>query len=345
MVLPRRVLVQEGVPGCYHLMSRCGRQLFLFGGKYAERRRWVERELRRCAESMAVEVLTFAVMSNHMHVVMRIRPDLAVGWSEREIVDRWLELVPRRGDYGERLETDDVLREILSADEAWVEERRRRLSSMSWFMRLVKQRIAHRANRQDDVRGHFWDGRFKSVPLVDQAAILACMVYVDLNPVRAGMCAVPENGGVTGYVVRCARKIRRENGEEIDCSESWMPELARCGIYRPAFEQGNTIDKYEWEYEPPSCTDEEYLLLVDQTGRQVQNRGLRVPLESVSVLERLGMRSERWVPTMSKPRQMRGILVGAIADRRAAAARLGQHWVSCFTMLFDERVGAELPEG
>ena len=79
-----------------------------------------------------------------------------------------------------------------TADDAWIAERRSRLGSLSWFMKLMKERIARRANVDDGCTGHFWEGRFTSVALLDQAAVIACMAYVHLNPVRAAMADRPE---------------------------------------------------------------------------------------------------------------------------------------------------------
>ena len=62
---------------------------------------------------------------------------------------------------------------------------------LSWFQKELKEDIARRANEEDGVRGHFWSGRFKSVRLLDLAALLICSIYVDLNVIRAGVSQTP----------------------------------------------------------------------------------------------------------------------------------------------------------
>src|SRR5690606_37289449 len=85
-------------------------------------------------------------------------------------------------------------------------EIRLRLSHISWFMRMIAEPIARRANAEDDCPGRFWQGRFRSVKLCDEAAILACCVYVDLNPLRAGCCEKPEEAEHTS----ARRRIEQE---------------------------------------------------------------------------------------------------------------------------------------
>jgi len=83
------------------------------------------------------------------------------------------------------------------SDEKFVAEARRRLSDLGWFMKCLKEPLARLANKQDGCQGVFWQGRYKSVPVLDDEALLATCAYIDLNQLAAGMAKTPEESDRT----------------------------------------------------------------------------------------------------------------------------------------------------
>src|SRR5690606_33941577 len=102
-----------------------------------------------------------------------------------------------------------------------ITELRSRLSNPSWLERQLDQHMGIRCNAEDQVRGHFWEGRFGMKRLLDEEAVLACMAYVDLNPIRAHAACSLE-----GYRhVSIGERLRTLDGQEVDPS-SWLAPLA-----------------------------------------------------------------------------------------------------------------------
>jgi len=148
--------------------------------------------MERLASVFGVDVLTYAILSNHLHLILRTRPDVIATWWDEEVAIRWLKIFPSR-----RL--DELLAEPTQTDvETLVANKERkaivkaRLSDPSWFMRALSELIARLANKQDECTGRFWKGRFKAKRITDDAGLLACSMYVDLNPIRAAMAESPE---------------------------------------------------------------------------------------------------------------------------------------------------------
>ena len=169
MTIARKDIIAKGEVASYHVLSRCVRRAFLCGedtytGKnYDHRKAWIMERLKFLLEFFSVELITPSIMSNHMHLELRTRPDLAKRLTPAE-----------------------------------VEENRERLGDPSWFMRCLNEWIARKANQEDGCTGRFWEGRFKCKRLYDDAAVLACMAYIDLNPVRAQVAQTPEESLYTG---------------------------------------------------------------------------------------------------------------------------------------------------
>jgi hypothetical protein len=162
----RRFLFDPAEVGLYHCINRCVRRSFLCGtdqvsGKcYEHRKQWIQDRLQFLAGQFGLDVIGFAVMSNHIHVVLRNRPDVVAGWSNDEVARRWWNVFPQRRDKaGNAKEPTEFELLVITADPVRFAEIRQRLSSVSWFMRCLAEPIARSANREDLCTGRFWEGR------------------------------------------------------------------------------------------------------------------------------------------------------------------------------------------
>ncbi|MFN7290178.1 MAG: transposase [Pirellula sp.] len=176
-----------------HCVQRCVRRAFLAGEDdvsgidYSYRREWIRRRFEALASVFAIDVLTYAILSNHVHVILRNRPDVLANLSDQEVAIRWLRVFPGRRIEEQLAEPSQIDVKQVLADPEQLAVIRTRLSDISWFMRALAEPIARMSNAQDECTGRFWEGRFKAQRIVDDAGLLACAMYVDLNPIRAAM--------------------------------------------------------------------------------------------------------------------------------------------------------------
>jgi REP element-mobilizing transposase RayT len=296
MTQARSTLVSASDTPYYHCISRCVRRAFLCGydshshTDYEHRRQWLEDKLNKTANVFAVNLCAYAVMSNHYHVVVHIHTEIATTWSKREVVRRWHSLfngtyLSQRFDAREPLLPTQL--EVLDHDiEIW----RERLCSLSWFMKVVNESIARRANLEDQCTGHFWESRFKSQALLDERALLSCMAYVDLNPIRAKMANSPETSDHT-------------------CIKSRIETLN--GHRKPTLSIENFVGSKPDKTGLPFVL-RDYLELVDWTGRIVREdkRG-KINSSLPPILERLSLDRNSWLILTTQFERQFGQWVGS----------------------------------
>ena len=159
----RREIFADDEIQTFHLINRCVRRTFLCGkdrktGRdFSHRKQWIRDRLEVLAGIFAVDVLGFAVMSNHLHVVVRTRPDVVKTWSDADVAVRWWNLFPQRREKdGSPAEPTEPELSHICTDASCLKEKRRRLSNVSWFMKCLSEPIAKRGNREEEVSGHFW---------------------------------------------------------------------------------------------------------------------------------------------------------------------------------------------
>ncbi|MBU2714442.1 transposase, partial [Zooshikella harenae] len=158
----------------------------------------------------------------------------------------------------------------------------------------LNEPIARWANDEDGCKGRFWEGRFKSQALLDEAALLTCMSYVDLNPVRAGMAETPEASDFTSIQARMIawakrqRKNKKQNKSFVRTTKLPKQTLPTVPLLRFS---GN-----EKQGKPStiSFSSKDYLQLVDWLGRAIRDdkRGA-IPSNMPPILERLNINGKR----------------------------------------------------
>ena len=294
----------------FHLMNRCVRRTFLCGrdcrsgNDYSHRKEWIRERLEELAGIFALDILGFAVLSNHLHVIVRTRPDIVKGWSDDEVALRWWRLFPqRRTENGLPTEPTEFELNAIRNNTSGLKEKRRRLKDISWFMRCLAEPIARRGNKEDQLSGRFWEGRFRAQILLDETAIAACMAYVDLNPIRAGIAATPETSDFTSVKERIedrssaaevstpdAQDLRIEHGEKA----GWLAPIALDPPRKKVREK--ITARRASNKGCLSMTLAQYLKLLDWTGRQIRTDKVGViPTECAPILERLDCSAESWV--------------------------------------------------
>ena len=167
-------------------MGQALRRTFLCGvdqqsGKnYEHRRQWIEDRIRVLSSLFAIDICAFAVMSNHIHLVVKINQEESETWSIDEILSRWTSLFK-----GPLLVQKWLKQQELSTVEQqmiveFAELYRKQLTSMSWFMKCLNEKfvwnnfsrrrspkgkyhgryalpIARSANKEDNCTGHFYE--------------------------------------------------------------------------------------------------------------------------------------------------------------------------------------------
>jgi REP element-mobilizing transposase RayT len=281
----------------YHCVSRCVRRSFLCGEdeftgqSYEHRRAWVEERLLFLSSVFAIDICAYAVMSNHTHVVLCVDKELAESWPVEEVIRRWHQLYQGTLLSQEYQKGDELSKsERLSLEET-VMIYRQRLYDISWLMRNLNEHIAREANKEDGCTGRFWEGRFKSQALLDETAVLACMAYVDLNPIRAKMYNTPETSKQTSIQNRIHALIKGEQPKNL---------MRFVGNYRQDMPKGIAYSLIE------------YCELVDSTGRCIRDyKAGYIDQHHNPILERLGINSEQWLTLATEFEQHFSTAVGA----------------------------------
>ena len=284
----------------YHVVSRCVRRAFLCGDDHASgrsfehRRKWVVERMKYLAKLFSIDICAYAVMSNHFHIVLKVNNN--ADWSDKRVLMTWAGLFDLPGPCepyirGEHLSKPQLDFVIQKADVY-----RKRLRSISWFMKCLNEYIARRANIEDNCTGHFWESRFKSQALLDERALLTCMAYVDLNPIRAAMAKTPEQSDYTSIQERIKNKNTRLIGFGYDENDL---HFSLSG----------------------------YLDLVDYSGIAIlENKRGYIPESLPPILERLQLNPDTWLDELTGFRSVGFSAVGTVDQLKSFCQKVGKRF-------------------
>ncbi|VFQ44295.1 transposase is200-like [Desulfoluna butyratoxydans] len=199
--VPRMVVTDSGQKAAYHVISRTALDGLPFGKVEKDE---LVRIIQKYSRIYCVEVLGFAVMGNHFHLLIEMIPDDMV--SDDDVRTRFRLL------YGDNTEFA----------EARIKEYRERFCSLSAYVKDIKQRFSCFYNKRKNRKGTLWGERFKSVIVEQGNTLIHCLAYIDLNAVRAGIVKRPEDyrWSSIGY------HAQTDNRDGFLSSDFGMPDVA-----------------------------------------------------------------------------------------------------------------------
>jgi len=321
MTYARKSLISLQDTPYYHVVARCVRRAWLWGfdryaGKdYSHRRIWILQRLEFLSAIFSVDICAYAVMSNHYHLVLHVDQRRAQAWTTDEVIERWTKifsqpLIVERMQEGLGTAAE---REVASSI---VERWRRRLCDVSWYMRCLNEHLARRANAEDECTGRFWEGRFRSQALLDDAGLLTAMAYVDLNPIRAGVADSPEESEFASIYARLQALYP---GRRKESSTSIIGASVPLLGFRDTVKPGLTAIPF---------STQDYIELVDWSGR-LRRKGKLGTIDShlPGIAVRLKIDAGAWNAAMQSGSTIFGRAMGKLDRLRLHARTLGQSWV------------------
>ncbi|PCJ51310.1 MAG: hypothetical protein COA79_26605 [Planctomycetota bacterium] len=314
MTIARKDLINENEVGTYHITNRCVRHCWLLENPhdpdrdYSHRKKWFYDALEKFADIFCIDIGGYAIMSNHYHLVLRNRPDLREKLSDNDLAFRWLSLHPTAESKREKRSKPTKLEiSIFLESPENLKKCKENLSCISTFMKRLNQPIARRANKEENITGRFWEGRFHSQYLADEVAVLSCMTYVDLNPIRAQITNDLSESKYTSAYDRTHSAMAKENIKEFKkLNEKAMKNITYKQYEAVKYQYSianssnwiSKIQRNETENTKPFLRMQlkDYLELLDYTGREIRaDKPGYIPNRIPTILETMDVNHKEWI--------------------------------------------------
>jgi REP element-mobilizing transposase RayT len=320
MAIARKYIMDKDRPGYYLISNRCVRQMFNLGkgpGEKLERERklFMEELLQLLCFVFIARLISFSFMDNHYHMVVSFDPARILKLSDEEVARMVLKLdakCPNRRLWSEE-QRETWVQELIK-DRARLRQWRKTLSDPSKFMAYFNEVVAKRFNEEDGCKGHFWQSRFHSVKLEDFGAVLLSASYVDLNPVRAGVCGALIESPHTAIRYRLGAQQEGDPGltrksrdlcESLCAVEDWFTDCEWAGA--PIIEFG------------------EYFRLLEEMGRMHHEGKGSLSEESAGILARFDLTENAALISKQLLKKI-SYALGSPRNMRKGAKARGRNW-------------------
>jgi len=331
MTTARRQQIHVNDTPYYHCISRCVRRAFLCGDdkftgqNYDHRKQWIVDKIKELSDIFTIDVCAYAVMSNHYHVVLHIDAKLAEQLSAKEVMERWCTLFKGNMLVNRYRQGEPLTQAELNVIDDIINEWRKRLMDISWFMRCLNEAIARQSNIEDNCKGRFWEGRFKSQALLDETALLTCMMYVDLNPVRARVCDSLENSDFTSIQERIKLYAKTAKTKSRNKSKTVKSSNAKTKSLLP-FIGNHSLKTDQLTGIHFSLTD--YFELTEWTGSAIRDdKKAHIPPHIKPILQKLGVQEDNWLNEVNNFGRHFGRVVGPAEMLTKMSNKLGLWWI------------------
>ena len=297
---PRSEGLPPGQAGIWHITSRCVRRERLL--ETPGSREWLSEAFAHWLDVLAIDLLGYAIMGNHFHLVLRTRPDVARAWSATEVRRRWMARSAIADGQPGSPATAPIGPPLAAGELA---DMRAELAHPGPMLKAVKEGFARRLNLQTGASGHVWESRYHDVAVIDAGGVLACLVYVDLNPFRAELVTEPVASEFCS-----ARHRRVVDRSALDAALGRrLFRVDGCPLLDDA---GQELGLWAWK---AAAIAE----LTAATAAAIRNPKAELPTWVNALLPRLGVRLEAWVPRMGSGGTISGNVLGSLASRRRAS--------------------------
>ena len=219
--------------------------------------------------------------------MLKLCPEQADDWSMQDVFERWCSLFKGPLLVQHFLAGKSLTKGQFDTLKDFEALFRKRLCDLSWFMKCLNEPVARMANQEDECTGHFWEARYKSQALLSEAALVSCMAYVDLNPIRAKIADTPETSDHTSIKERLTLAFNVESAINTQLEQGYLFNHFHAPIKPLSHFEGMTKNQIQTGI---LFDLNEYLQLVDITGRILHphKRGF-IDSTLPPILKRLGI--------------------------------------------------------